>query len=365
MGCGTSEKNEATPEPVIVEPKVQAMKEAQRNSVEFRLNIPYRSLDTSKTVSKFGFGSCNDQDQAQPMWLNIEKNSPDLFLMMGDNVYASRPETKPIFKQYLKLNENQDYRKLREQLPFLATWDDHDYGQNDGGETNPEKDEARNVFLNYWGYLKQTLPKNQKAIYHSRMIGKAPSRLHVIMLDTRWDRSDLVKNPNYDPAADVVPRPYLPHQDTNTRILSEAQWQWLDEELSKKSELKIIVSSIQVIPDAHGFEKWGNFPHERKRLFNLIKNKKLKNVVFLSGDRHLAAFSKHELAKNHAIHEVTASALNRPSRLKTSEVDASYMGDSYGPINFGMAQIDWKKKTVLFEIRDVENTVQRSQIVNF
>lgn len=368
--CGSNEKldpHETTgSETVVVDAKVLAMKEAQKKSVEFRLNIPYRSLDNSKSITKFGFGSCNDQDQDQPLWSVIQKTNPELFIMMGDNVYASRPETKPILNQYLKLNQNQDYRKFREEVPFLATWDDHDYGQNDGGETNPEKEEARNVFLNYWGYLKQTIPKNQKAIYHSRMIGKAPNRLQIIMLDTRWDRSDLRKNPNPEPSTpEGAPRPYVPHDDTSTRILSSAQWNWLEDELSKPSELKIIVSSIQFIPDGHGFEKWGNFPHEKKRMINLLKQKKLKNVVFLSGDRHLAAISKLEISKNQVIHEVTASALNRPSRMKTAEADESYIGESFGPINFGTAEIDWKKKTVQFDIRDVENNVPRSHVVKF
>ena len=273
---GPSDVSPVTTNPApVIDNRIKDYKESQRNSLELQLSIPYRSLDTSKSIETFGFGSCNHQDQEQPLWKLISKNNPQLFLMMGDNVYASAPENKPIYAQYLKLNKNQDYRTLREKIPFLAIWDDHDFGQNDGGETNPEKNEARRVFLNYWGYLKPTLPKKQMAVYHSRMIGAAPQRLHVILLDTRWDRSDLVKNPDYNPDnQSVPPKIYLPTTDKSTKILSREQWSWLEDELKKPAELKIIISSFQVLPESHGFEKWANFPHERERLLNLIKKNK-------------------------------------------------------------------------------------------
>ena len=352
--------------PLIDPSKHKDYKESQRTSLEMQLSIPYRSLDTSKSIETFGFGACNDQDQEQPLWKLISKNSPQLFIMMGDNVYASAPESKPIYAQYLKLNKNQDYRELREKVPFLATWDDHDFGQNDGGFNNPEKDEARRVFLNYWGYLKQTLPKKQMAIYHSRMIGKAPHRVHVILLDTRWDRSDLVKNPEHNPDdQDVPPKIYKPTTDKSTKILSSEQWAWLEDELQKPAELKILVSSIQVLPETPGFEKWANFPHEREKLLNLIKKNKSKNVVIFSGDRHLAAVSKVNLGSNHELFEITGSALNRPSRLKTTESDPSYTADTYGAINFGLGKIDWKKRALKLEIRDVDDKVQISQDIRF
>lgn len=364
--CQTKGSTDAAPAPAlpVMDTKLKEYKDAQRLSLEFQLNIPYRSLDTSKSIDTFAFGSCNHQDQEQPLWPLIGKNNPQLFLMLGDNVYASSPENKPIYSQYLKLNKNQDYRALREKIPFLAIWDDHDFGQNDGGETNPEKEEARKVFLNYWGYLKPTLPKNQMALYHSRLIGKSPQRVQVILLDTRWDRSDLVKNPDFKPEDETVaPKIFLPTTDKSTKILSKNQWDWLEDELKKPAELKILISSIQVIPETPGFEKWANFPHERSKLLNLLK--KHKNVVILSGDRHLAVFSKINFEKNHDLYELTASGLNRPSRAKTPESDPTYVAGPFLPINFGVGKINWKKKTVTLEIRDKEDNVQLSQDVKF
>jgi alkaline phosphatase D len=341
---------------------------APDTSAENLLNIPYRTLDTSKKITTFGFGSCNDQNETQPLWKLISNKNFDLFLMMGDNVYASRKETKPILNQYIKLNENSDYKKLRETTPFLATWDDHDYGVNDGGADNSEKDEARKVYLNYWRYLKTSLPKNQNAIYHSRIVGTKKERIQFILLDTRWNRSALVKNPDYNPEDKTVtgpPKIYIPTTDTKTQILGDEQWQWLESELKKPADLRILVSSIQIIANDHYFEKWGNFPHERDRFFQLLQKTKTKNLVILSGDRHLSSIAKHDTAKNGLIYEITSSGLNKPSRATEPEIDATYTAPSFLKINYGQATVDWIKKTVQFDIVDVDDKVQLSQSVKF
>ncbi len=356
----------ATPVVVIVKPKYVRINDSSKQS---QFNIPYRSLDTSKTITTFGFGSCNDQTLDQPLWKLILNKNFDLFLMMGDNIYASRPETKPIADQYILLNKNDDYKKLREATPFLATWDDHDYGVNDGGADNAEKDEARKTYLNYWNYLKQSLPRNQKAIYHSRIVGSKKQRVQFIMLDTRWDRSPLVKNPDYNPDDKTIPpttlpKIYLPTTDTKTRMLSDDQWQWLESELKKPAELRILVSSIQMIANDHYFEKWGNFPHERERFFQLLKKTKTQNLVILSGDRHLSAIAKYD-NKNGLLYEITSSGLNKASRATEPEIDQTYTAPSFLKINYGMAQIDWPKKTVRFDVIDAEDKVQLSQIVKF
>lgn len=336
-------------------------------SKEAQLNIPYRSLDTGKDLSLIGLGSCSDQSYPQPIWKTIAQNKPDLFIMMGDNVYASRPETKPIIDQYIKLNQIADYKALRESTPFLAIWDDHDYGQNDGGMDNPEKDEARRVFLNYWGYLKHTLPPEQKGVYHSRIVGSKNRKVQIILLDTRWDRAPLNKNPDYNPETNTEqpPKIFLPTTDTKAQILSDAQWKWLDEELKKPANLRLIISSIQVIPNDHYFEKWGNFPKERERLFNLLKKNKAKNTLFLSGDRHLSSLAKEEVSGLGTIYEVTASSLNKPSRAKEPELDKSYINGSFLQPNFGLLAIDWTKRSVTAKILDESNKVQMEHTISF
>ncbi len=70
----------------------------------------------------------------------------------------------------------------------------------------------------------------------------------------------------------MMPKMYGLNQDAKARVLSNEQWKWLEAELKKPAELRIIVSSIQILADDHGFEKWGNFPLERKKFLDTIKN---------------------------------------------------------------------------------------------
>jgi alkaline phosphatase D len=109
---------------------------------------------------------------------------------------------------------------------------------------------------------------------------------------------------------------YKATTDTTTTMLGETQWKWLEAELRKPADVRIIASSIQVLPDEHGSEKWGNFPHERTRLFRLIRDTKANGVVLISGDRHLAEIMEIDSARSgnsYPIYEVTSSSLNAPS----------------------------------------------------
>lgn len=346
---------------------------------EARLNIPYRTIDTSKTLTRFGFGSCNDQNQPQPLWKLIQARSPQLFLMMGDNVYASKSQNRPIIDQYIKLNENTDYLALREAVPFMATWDDHDFGQSDGGADNPYKQEARKIFGQYWTYLKNIMPKDQGPIYHSRLIGEGKKRVQIIMLDTRYDRSSLVKNeppPSLITSSDntaavttsqAVNKPvaYKPNTDPKAQMLSAEQWRWLGSELKKPAELRIIVSSIQFIADDHGFEKWGLFPLEKKKFLNLLNQNNIRNAVILSGDRHLASVAKIQLNKKTDLYDITASSLNKPSKADLPETDSSYVSPSYLGINFGIAQIDWSKRQLQIQIIGEDDKTHLEQTIQF
>ena len=59
----------------------------------------------------------------------------------------------------------------------------------------------------------------------------------------------------------------MPNTDPTPTVLGEAQWKWLEEQLQVPAEVRLIGSSIQVVAEDHGWEKWTNFPHERERLF--------------------------------------------------------------------------------------------------
>ncbi|MBL7543427.1 MAG: alkaline phosphatase family protein [Bdellovibrionaceae bacterium] len=320
-------------------------------------DITPRGLDFANAPEVVAFGSCAHQDKPQPIWDIIYKNNPELFIFMGDNVYASDPTTKPIGTQYKKLNIIPEFRHFRENVPFLATWDDHDSGLNDSGADNPEKEEARREFLNQWTYVRDSLSVGQKGLYHAKIlggVGKKSPTFQVIMLDTRWFRSPLKKVEN---STDPL-RKFEPTTDKKTTILGEEQWAWLEKQLRKPADVRVVVSSIQFVAEEHGFEKWGNFPHEKERFFNLLRKVGPKNLFIISGDRHIGTMAKQEVKGWGTLYDITASSINRPKDL--NETDASYLGKPINSENFGLIMLNWSRKKIEVQLRDASNKIVNS-----
>lgn len=316
--------------------------------------IPSRGIDYDATLTTVAFGSCANQDQPQPLWKTISATRPDLFIFMGDNIYSSGPYQHPMTEQYRKLDQISEYKEIREKVPFLATWDDHDFGQKDGGGDFAGKDLTRRAFLNYWPYVKNSIPLEQDGIYHSKMIGPKKKVVQVIMLDTRYFRTPLHEKHDHEGGF----QGYNPSDAPTDTILGEAQWKWLEEQLKRPADVRFVVSSIQLIANEHIFEKWDNFPNERKKFYDLLKKTKAKNVIVLSGDRHMSMIAKEDVPGYGPLYDITASSINRPNKYSTA--DSKYIGPVYAQESFGIASIDWKKKKVRMDIHDMNNKVINS-----
>ncbi len=299
---------------------------------------------TEPAVTTIAFGSCSKQrkGQEQAVWGKILAEKPQLFLFMGDNVYADTTDMDVMRRKYQKLADQPGYKKLRESCKVLAAWDDHDYGANDAGADYPMREQSQKVFLEFFDFPKDAPQWSRPGIYSSHYFGPEGKRLQVIMLDTRYFRSPLIRNLERGKGNASQ---YLPNTKPGATILGEAQWKWLAGELSKPADLRVIVSSIQIIPDEHFYEKWSNFPKERSRLIDLIKEKRAGGVVLLSGDRHLGEISRlpavGRVNAGYALTEITSSGLSEGSG-NTNEINRYRVGPSnYCRPNYGLIKIDW------------------------
>lgn len=317
-----------------------------------------KTLMQEEPLTKISFGSCAHPKFPQPIWSAIQGLHPQVYLAMGDNVYGSSPQDKPLDQAYLKQALIPEYKRFHDEVPFLGTWDDHDYGQNDGGADNPDKKMAREEFLKYLPYTRPIVPQNGEGVYHSVQIGPEGKRINFIFLDTRWFRSPLVINPKPKSKLDR----FIPSADKTATVLGEAQWTWLVEELKRPADLIALISSIQLIPNEHHFEKWGNFPLERKRLIDLLTQAPHPLLV-LSGDRHFAEISHLNLRQKEIL-EVTASSINRAKDIP-EEKNIARIGPRFTPENFGWLQIDWPARKYAVSIRDIEGKVITSQVREF
>lgn len=326
---------------------------------------PGAQIDRSRAISRIAFGSCDNQDRHQDFWAKIAAVNPDLFMMIGDNVYgdtrATGAATIPTLSAaYGRLAARQEFRTFRTKVPMIAMWDDHDFGHNDGGGTFAFKEYAERIFETFWSSDQEV--RARPGIHQQVMIGPEGQRVQIILLDTRFFRSDLKALPYQEKAPPLGW--YLPDPDPETTILGEEQWRWLEDALDAPADLRLIVSSIQIVTDAHGFEKWGNFPHERERLYRLLDEKGVDNAVLLSGDRHQGGF--YRSPQRAGLYELTSSSLNfsfaSPDR-EWDEPDASRLGPLYADENFGTVEIDWASGDVLLSLFRSDGSLLKSERV--
>lgn len=326
---------------------------------------PWMTLDPEAVLTRIGVGSCLSQRHPQPIWSGILglSDRPDVFLMIGDNVYGDvkSPDLYELSTAYRSQGRQPEFAKARAAFPFLATWDDHDYGRNDGGADFIHRVEAAKLFKSFWA-LDTGRPSDQ-GIFYARTIGPVGKRVQLIFLDTRFFRGSLSRKTASFPYWGR----YEPSLDATQTMLGEAQWSWLEAELSKPADIRIIASSIQVLAEGHGFERWGNLPHERTRLMDTIERTAARGVVFVSGDRHAAAMyaAPLQVESSQRIVEMTASSLNR-SYGPSKDADISpRTSPIFHQENFGLVDIDWEERRLTLSLRGLAGEPLTALSVSF
>jgi len=314
--------------------------------------------DDAKPLSRIGFGSCLRQDKPQPIWTPLLATKPELFLFLGDNIYADTRDIAVMREKYKQQAEKEGFMALKKLCPLMGTWDDHDYGEDDAGASYPLKKEAQQAFLDFFGVPNDSPRRQQEGIYEAKVFGPAGKRVQVILLDMRYFRSDLKLGSRRGT--------YLPLNDPKATFLGEKQWQWLEEQLRVPAEVRLIGSSVQFVAEDHPYEKWANIPHERQRLLKLLASTKANGVVILSGDRHLAELSLLQEGTPYPLYDLTSSGLNQGNkRFRKIEPNKHRVAIQDVGDNFGLVRIDWTKDDPILslEIHDVDGDVTIRQKV--
>lgn len=327
--------------------------------------------DELTRITRIAFGSCADEELAQPIWKTIAGENPELFLFIGDNVYAdinrdqwvNEPDLKALQFSYRTLDARADFNAFRKAVPILAGWDDHDFGVNDGGRDFPLKAEAKKLMLDFFDVPKKAAVRKRDGVYYSKIYGPEFQRVQIIMLDTRWFRSDLTVT---DEKNAVGKERYLPSKDPKQTMLGEKQWKWLADQLKKPAEVRLLVSGIQVESDAHGWEAWRTMPLERARLYNLINSSGAEGIVMLSGDRHVGGFYRIEGKTGYPLYEFTSSSLNKSFARGTviTENGPNQLGHLFGPENYGMLTLDWADRILSMELKDIGGKTVRAVTIS-
>lgn len=329
------------------------------------------SAQQAPTLTRIAFGSCAHQERPQPIWEAVLQYRPELFIFLGDNVYGDVRDGKTVDSDaeildslrlaYSRAAAIPDFARLRTTVPHVATWDDHDYGRNDGGEEFVHKRASQQLFADFWN-LPASDPRRQRdGVYHAQVFGPPGRRVQVILLDTRFFRSAL--QPTDQRGAPGKER-YVPDEEPAKTMLGAPQWAWLAEQLQAPAELRLLVSSIQVVADGHGWERWGNFPLQRQQLYDLIGTTGAERVIVLSGDRHIGGIYRETHGTPYPIMEVTSSGITQhfPGAVETSP---NRVGALYGAVNFGTIDVDWWERRLTLQLRAENGEPVRQLAVNF
>ncbi|MEL4307359.1 alkaline phosphatase D family protein [Joostella sp. CR20] len=292
------------------------------------------------------FGSCNRQDEENRLWDDVVANNPAVWIWGGDNIYSDTDNMREMRKDYEEQRYQGGYKAVVKSMDVIGTWDDHDYGLNDGGAEWKMKDEAQELFLNFMDVPKNDPRRNQKGVYNSKIYNTKAGSVKVIILDTRYFRSPLTKNLG-DSGKRFIPNP--PGVGT---MLGETQWAWLQNELNTSTaDFNIIVSSIQVLSNKHGFEAWANFPSEVEKLFSMIKSSPAKRVILLSGDRHISEFSEINISGlDYPLIDFTSSGLTHTYEAYSGEENPYRVGEVINVKSFGLLKINLKNYRVKMQM---------------
>ena len=120
------------------------------------------------------FGSCLHPWEPQPVWQGVGALAPDAFVFLGDNVYADKgdyadqSDPERIQNAYRDLAASPEFQRFRARADsdgtrLLATWDDHDYGENDGGADYPHRLQSKRYFVEFFSNRASANRRNSDA----------------------------------------------------------------------------------------------------------------------------------------------------------------------------------------------------------
>tara|TARA_B110000285_G_scaffold46734_1_gene52551 strand:- start:3181 stop:4230 length:1050 start_codon:yes stop_codon:yes gene_type:complete len=317
------------------------------------------------------FGSCGHQDNPLTIFNNIAALQPDLFVFLGDNIYGDTKEMDTLKAKYKKLSDKPSFQNLKKNTTIIGTWDDHDFGWNDSGRHYQFKEESKEIFLDFFEEPLDSERRNHKGIYHAYEYKHQGKIIQVILLDGRTFRDSLLDYAGEykDDRRFFYEPDYFPHPiDSDKTLLGAAQWEWLEKELQKPADVRIIGSGTQFGISFNGYEAWANFPNEQLRFLNLIKKTKANGVLFITGDVHYGEISKIKHPGLYPIYDVTSSGLSSIWHFATSNsnrIEGPIMDNHFGLLSIDFSGSKPAVKTEIWDKNDnqrVEYTIPISEI---
>ncbi len=258
----------------------------------------------AQQVTRLAVGSCAYEDEGSAsVWRRMTTLDPDVVVLLGDTPYIDSTDLQVQRTRHGEFHAVPEFEALVRNRPLYATWDDHDFGENDTDGRLAGKENSRQVFIEY--HANPSYGESDEGIYTKFRMGG----VEIFLLDTRY-------------FAGTEPSPIAPDRPT---LLGRRQWDWLQAALSASTApFKLLASGIiwngAVRPGKP--DHWDTYPHEREALFRFLGDERISGVVLTSGDIHrtrvlrydttqLVGYPLTELVTS-PIHDSVIEAANAP-----------------------------------------------------
>lgn len=289
---------------------------------------------TDPPAFKLAIGSCayvNEAPYDRPgnpyggdyqIFTSIAAKQPDLMLWMGDNNYLREVDW---YTRSGILYRNTHTRSLPEMQALLASthnyaiWDDHDYGPDDSDRSFVHKDWTLEAFKLFWENPSYGLNGHPGIATQFQW-----ADVDFFLLDDRYYRSPDKRKTG------------------KATILGEEQLEWLLDVLAySRAPFKIIAMGGQVLNPAPVYENYSanRYEAEREYLLKRIEEEGIKNVIFLSGDRHHTELCQYTNSVGNTVYDLTVSPLTSSPAPKGDPANTLLVeGTFYDKRNFGVLE---------------------------
>lgn len=264
--------------------------------------LPTGDVDTLRfavvSCSNWQHGYFNAYDR-------IAEKDFDVVLHLGDYIYEyGVGNAKNVDRRHLPKHEIitlSDYRtrysqyhldpglrKMRQNLPLITIWDDHEVANNtfmagaqnhqpEEGDFSTRKAAARKAYYEW-------IPIREGS-KHFRTFSFG-NLAEVIMLDERQEGKSAPASGVDDPT----------YKNDDRTMLGQEQFAWFQNKLnSSKATWKVIGNQVlfsdldrsAATPKSpRNMDSWDGYPAEKQKIADNIRKNKLRNIVFLTGDTH-------------------------------------------------------------------------------
>lgn len=234
----------------------------------------FRAAPAASSLETITLGavSCTKQGKSlQSLMRAAERTDLSAFLLLGDTSYNDGAVTLDEYRaKWASSLSRGEYLRLRQAMPVIATWDDHevDNGWNPETISQAQKSAAFDTFFESLPVRRSNAASNR--IWRSFRYG---ATVEVFVLDTRSERTPSDKK----------------------LYVSREQMDWLKAGLSASTAVfKLVMNSVPVgsFPFSAFSDGWTGYPEQRTEILQHIADNALRGVVWLSGDFHLASLGR-------------------------------------------------------------------------